>query len=89
MYWVYILRSDAVDRYYIGQTGDLKNRLFHHRSGRERYTKIASDWKLVFSKEFKTRTDAQRVENFIKKQKSRKFIEKVINGIIDLEKIPG
>jgi putative endonuclease len=89
MFWVYIIKSNSVNRYYIGHTANLKNRIEHHRSGREKYTKIASDWCLVFSKEYKTRTQAQKTENFIKRQKSRIFTEKVISGKINLENIPG
>ena len=89
MYWVYIIKSNSADRFYIGQTENLDNRIFHHNSGREKYTKIASDWQLVFSKEYKTRKEAQKKENFIKKQKSRIFIEKVISGKIDIDKFPG
>ena len=74
-----------VNRYYIGQTEDIERRIFHHRSGREKFTKRASDWQLVFSKEFKTRTEAKRIESFIKKQKSKIFTEKIINGEITLD----
>ncbi len=89
MYWVYILNSNSADRFYIGQTANLDNRIFHHNSGREKYTKRASDWELVYSKKFNTRTQAQKVENFIKKQKSRTFIEKIIAGTIDLDHFLG
>ena len=84
MYWLYIIKSEAVNKYYTGQTADIEKRIFHHNSGREKYTKIASDWKLVYSKKYKTRQEAHKVENFIKSQKSRVFIEKIIKGTIDL-----
>ncbi len=91
MYWVYILRSDSADRYYVGQTDNLENRINAHRSGRGKYTRIASDWHVIFRKEYETRTQAQKVENFIKRQKSRVFIEKIIAGeiVLDIERIPG
>jgi putative endonuclease len=89
MYWIYIIKSSSANRYYIGQTANLKNRIHHHNAGREKYTRIASDWQLVFSKEYQTRTQAQKVENFIKKQKSKAFIEKIIFGIVKLDVIPG
>ena len=89
MYWVYIIKSSSANRYYIGQTANLKNRIHYHNSGREKYTKIASDWLLVYSNAYKTRKQAQTVENFIKKQKSRTFIEKIITGNVNLNGIPG
>ncbi len=87
MFWVYILKSDIVNRYYVGHTADIENRLYHHISGREKYTKKTSDWYLVYNKEYKTRTQAKKVENFIKKQKSRIFIEKLIAGKVNLDTI--
>jgi len=89
MYWVYILRSESVNKFYIGHTENLERRLYHHNSGREKYTKIASDWNDVYRKEFNTRKEAQKIEKFIKKQKSRIFIEKIIKGKIDLDHVPG
>ncbi|MBI4654511.1 MAG: GIY-YIG nuclease family protein [Nitrospirae bacterium] len=91
MYWVYIIKSALVNKYYVGHTANIESRIFHHRAGREKYTKIASDWQVVFSKEFKTRKEAKEVENFIKKQKSKIFIEKIIAGKVNLNIniIPG
>ncbi len=89
MFWVYLIKSNSANRYYIGQTANLKNRINYHNSGREKYTKIASDWLLVYSKASKTRKQAQTVENFIKKQKSRTFIDKIIAGNVNLNGIPG
>ena len=74
MFSVYVIRSERTDKIYIGQTADIEKRIFHHNSGREKYTEIASDWKLVYSKEYKTKQEALKSENFIKSQKSRVFI---------------
>ncbi len=89
--WVYILKSDSAGKYYVGQTADLGKRIEAHRSGKSRYTRAAADWYLVYKREYDTRTQAQKVENFIKRQKSRIFIEKMISGEIDLDigRIPG
>lgn len=91
MYWVYILRSDSTDRYYIGQADNLENGINAHRSGKGKYTRIAADWYVVYRKEYEIRTQAKKVEDFIKRQKSKTFLEKIISGEIDLdiEKIPG
>ncbi len=89
MFWLYIIKSSSVNKYYTGQTANIENRIKHHNDGREKYTKITSDWTLVYSKKFKTRPQAKKVEDFIKKQKSRTFIEKIIAGNINLDNIPG
>jgi putative endonuclease len=78
VFTVYILYSHAADRYYVGQTDDLMERLEHHRAGISPYTSIAGDWVLVYHEEFSTRTEAIRRENGIKRKKSRKYIEWLI-----------
>ena len=39
MYYVYILKSDQFDKYYIGQTNDIDERLRRHNAGMENGTK--------------------------------------------------
>jgi putative endonuclease len=79
MYWVYILYSEKIDKYYIGATSNLKNRFdFHNSDYNKIWTKRGKPWKLVFSHKFETHKDAFGAERFIKKQKSRVFITKLI-----------
>jgi len=80
MFYVYIIYSKQVDRYYVGQTDDLEDRLHSHLSGISSYTSISKDWKLVYSEEYKTREDAIRRENEIKRKKSRRYIEWLIEN---------
>ena len=77
----------SANKYYIGETADITKRIYHHNTGTETYTKRASDWQIVYSKEYETRTQAKKVENFIKKQKSKIFIEKIIAGKVNLDTI--
>ena len=80
MYYVYIIYSKSRDRYYTGFTaGDPEWRLQRHNMGWTRSTKSGIPWKLVYHESFDTKTEALQRENFIKRQKSRKFIEKLIS----------
>ncbi|RPH32934.1 MAG: GIY-YIG nuclease family protein [Bacteroidales bacterium] len=83
MFYIYILYSEALDRYYIGSTNDVARRLNEHNNPRRRtkYTAKSSDWRLVLENSAgKTRSEAVLLERYIKKQKSRKFIEDLINS---------
>ena len=80
MFHVYILYSPSLDRFYIGQTNDVARRIFFHRAGRETYTRRAEDWELVFSKAVGTRGEALLLEQRIKRSKSRKSIQRWIQG---------
>jgi putative endonuclease len=78
MFYIYII-SQKLDRYYIGQTSNIEERLISHLSGISKYTSISNDWQLAYSELFVTRTDSIKRENEIKKKKSRKYIEWLIS----------
>jgi putative endonuclease len=78
-YSVYIIYSPSLDQYYVGQTHNLSDRLFRHKNAGSKSTKKVSDWILVYSEQYDTRSDAMLRENQIKRRKSRQFIETLIN----------
>ena len=79
MYQTYILFSKSKDRYYIGSTSvGVELRLTRHNEGWTRSTKSGIPWKVKYVKSFDSNTEALNFEKFIKKQKSRGFIEKLI-----------
>ena len=77
-YFVYILQSCKNNKYYIGQTKDLEQRVEYHNSGYSKSTKSGVPWKLVFLKEFHTRSEAMKYELKLKKSKSKKYLEHLI-----------
>jgi putative endonuclease len=80
MHFQYIIYSKTQNRYYIGETSDLDYRLELHNTHQFKgsYTKIANDWEFVLQHECSSKTEALYLERFIKRMKSRKFIEKII-----------
>lgn len=83
MYYVYILYSENHNRFYIGQTNDLSNRLFRHNSGFEKSTTPYKPWVLVGSIEKHTRSEAMILEKKLKNLNSedlKKFITKHLVG---------
>lgn len=82
-YSIYILFSEKADKYYVGQTSDLQKRVrdHNHPTINSKYTAKYIPWKLCFSAYVsEERGDAIRVEQFIKKQKSRLFLQKIIQS---------
>ncbi|AWG21193.1 excinuclease ABC subunit C [Flavobacterium faecale] len=75
-----ILYSKSTDKFYIGETHDIAQRVekHNHHSYDNSYTKIASDWNLVLEFNCINKSEALFLEKFIKKMKSKKFIEKII-----------
>ena len=82
MYYIYILYSAASNVYYVGHSDDPFRRLDEHNlSPHPTYTSKHRPWKAAaFFKVSENKRDAVRVENFIKKQKSRKLLEQMIKS---------
>jgi putative endonuclease len=82
MFYIYILYSSKSDKYYVGTTSDINRRLMEHNNPHVfiKYTAKHIPWELKLSFEVsELRSHALIVEKFIKKQKSRQFIEKLIS----------
>jgi putative endonuclease len=76
---VYIIFSENLNKYYVGSTSDLERRILEHNRGKEKFTKTGVPWKIVYVEDFEELIEARKRELYIKKQKSRKFIEHLIN----------
>jgi putative endonuclease len=78
MHYTYILFSKSKNKYYIGATSNLVERIRKHNSNHAGFTGKVNDWELVYSEEFDTIINAQAREKQIKNWKSRIMIEKLI-----------
>ncbi len=76
----YILFSFKLNKYYVGSTPDIERRLEEHNRGKEKFTRLGLRWKLVYVEKFENLLQARHREHYIKKMKSRKFIESLISS---------
>jgi putative endonuclease len=81
-FYVYILYSAQADKYYIGSSQDLQDRIYRHTNSGSKFTKFVHDWKLVYSETFEARSQAIKRETGIKRKKSRKYIEWLISSTV-------
>jgi putative endonuclease len=82
MFYIYIIYSPKSDKYYIGMTCDVARRIGEHNdpSRENKYTLKHLPWELKLSFEVsEQRGEALIVERFLKNQKSRAFIERLIS----------
>lgn len=77
-YFLYILYSSKLDKYYIGHTNNLERRIYEHNLGKENFTRKGIPWELRFSRSFISNTAATHEESRLKKCKNRKYLEKYI-----------
>ena len=76
--YCYILYSAKLNKYYIGSTSDMERRLEEHNRGKEKFTKTGMPWNVVYKELFEELKQARQREQYIKKMKSRKYIENLI-----------
>jgi len=77
----YILFSSKLNKYYVGSTTDINRRIEDHNRGKEKFTSKGTPWVLVYSETFDELSVARKRERQIKKMKSRKYIESLINSV--------
>src|SRR5438552_1745744 len=72
-YFVYVLWSDSVHRFYIGISEDPQSRLQQHNSGiGHGWTARHRPWRLVWTEKHVDYTSAKKRENSLKAQKGGK-----------------
>ncbi|BAX79869.1 GIY-YIG nuclease family protein [Labilibaculum antarcticum] len=83
MFFIYILYSPSSDKYYIGYTEDVSKRIFMHNNPiRSSYTSKHRPW--ILKRAFKVsdkKTLTLKVERKIKKMKSRKYLEQLLDPL--------
>jgi len=78
---LYILQSLKTQKYYIGHTNNLTRRFKEHNSGQTKSTRYGAPWKIVYTKDFDTKSGAYKMELALKRAKSRKVIENLIHSL--------
>ncbi len=84
MYFVYVIESLKDGSFYIGKTSDLDKRLLWHNSRvlNRGTTRNKKPWQYLYTLELSNSRAAGKIENHIKRMKSRKYI-------LNLAKYPG
>ena len=90
VYFIYILYSQKLNRFYIGTTDNPENRLIEHNSIKyeDAFTVKGIPWELILVHPCKSSKNAYSIEKFIKRMKSKVFIQKIIENpdmLIDIE----
>lgn len=82
MHFLYILYSEKLDKYYTGETPDPDIRLDLHNNHhfKKSFTNAADDWTIKLAFQTDSKENAVFLESFIKRMKSKKFIEKIIQN---------
>ncbi len=79
--FVYFIYSKKWNQFYVGSSTDVDKRVEQHNSGQNKSTKGGNPWILKHTEVFNSPTEARKREYAIKKKKSRKYIEWLINSV--------
>jgi putative endonuclease len=72
-FYVYVIESEEGYRY-TGQTPDIERRLAEHNAHTTFSTKRGNNWRLVYSEEYSTRSEAMKRERYLKTGAGRDFL---------------
>ena len=77
MFTVYVLYSPGSGKHYTGMTSDPEGRLRSHNELGKGWTTRYRPWVLIYQKEFASRVEAARYEQWLKKGAGRGFVKKL------------
>ena len=80
VFYLYILQSESTRRFYIGQTQDVPERVAYHNANYSKSLKNRGPWRLVYTEQYKTRSEAVLGERQLKSWKDRRMIEKLFSA---------
>jgi len=66
--------SSVIDKFYTGQTEDIQRRLEEHNRGKTSFSAQGMPWTLVYSKDCSSRSEAIKLQKFIKKRGAARFL---------------
>ena len=73
------MKDDSKNRYYIGYTSNLEERIVRHNQKSKGFTGNINDWKVVYTESYISKEEAQKRELQIKSWKSRIKIQELIS----------
>lgn len=81
-YYVYVLRSDKDNNFYVGYTSDLKQRVNQHNEGKVVSTKNRMPLRLVYFEGCLNQQDATKREKYLKTAWGKKYIKNRLNNYL-------
>jgi putative endonuclease len=72
---VYILFSNSLNKFYVGQTNNFDRRFHEHNSRQTKYSSIGIPWNLVYKTETESRSEAMKLETKIKKRGILRYLK--------------
>ena len=80
MYTVYIIYSDKIDKYYIGFSSDVSDRIKKYNRKSKGFSSLGRPWVILYTESFENKRDAMVREKQLKNWKNRDRLEALIKA---------
>ena len=89
MHYVYIIFSVSVQKFYVGETENISERIIKHntKAYSSAFTSQSNDWSIQTTIECESRTQALQIEKHIKSMKSKVYLENLVKYLEMREKL--
>ena len=77
-YFVYVISSEATNKFYVGMSADPQARLKQDNAGHSQFTKGFRPWKLVYFEFAGTRENARKLEKYYKTGTGRNHWKRIL-----------
>ncbi|NQU16616.1 MAG: GIY-YIG nuclease family protein [Candidatus Saganbacteria bacterium] len=77
-YYVYVLKSEKDNKFYIGYTANLKKRIKEHFEGKVKSTSCRRPLKVIFYEVYPNQKDALRREDYLKTSKGKTTLRSML-----------
>ena len=84
MYYVYVLKSELINTYYVGLTNNIERRLKQHEQGQSPSTKWRLPLQLIHVEICETRIEARKKEKYFKSGFGREIIKEIDADVAEL-----
>jgi putative endonuclease len=75
MFWVYILYSSSLEKFYVGSTDNVDKRIAQHNAAKGNFTSKGIPWILIMKFECESRSEAVLLELKIKKRGIKRYLQ--------------
>ena len=79
MFYIYIIHSAKLQRYYVGSTENVEKRLQEHNAGKSKSTRAGLPWALIHTESLATRSEAILQERKIKARGIGRYLSDLEN----------
>ena len=82
MYYVYVLISRKDNKFYIGFTQNIKNRIEDHKNGKISSTRFRRPFQLIYCEGHLSKQDALRREKYFKTTKGKATLKQILKDAL-------